>query len=276
MGERSFRFVVRACHDRVARKGEEESWSKVKTIAEQASGVLTREVPLSRKPALSAPNARAKNPPRKMRMATLQVSAQKVTLCTPHYLKSHPELELNLVRVFEPRPPAGEKSVEWMLYTTEPVDTPEQIAHVVDIYRSRWLIEEFFKALKTGCAYEQREFESFEALRTLLALTLPIACELLWLRSRSREAPKAPATEVLSATQLQVLRLQPSSRLPVKPTAVDALMAVARLGGHLKRNGPPGWQVLYRGMQQLLSLEAGWNAAMRHMAKSSRRDVINR
>ena len=30
----------------------------------------------------------------------------------------------------------------------------------MNIYRTRWTIEEFFKALKTGCLYEQREFES--------------------------------------------------------------------------------------------------------------------
>jgi hypothetical protein len=41
--------------------------------------------------------------------------------------------------------------------TTEPIDTPEQILAVVDGYRHRWKIEELFKALKTGCAYEKRQ-----------------------------------------------------------------------------------------------------------------------
>ena len=36
--------------------------------------------------------------------------------------------------------------------TTEPIDTVEQVLRIVDWYRARWVIEEFFKALKTGCA----------------------------------------------------------------------------------------------------------------------------
>ena len=40
----------------------------------------------------------------------------------------------------------------------------------------------------------------------------------------------------------------------------DAMLAVAALGGHLKRNGDPGWLVLGRGMHDLLVMELGWRA----------------
>jgi len=33
------------------------------------------------------------------------------------------------------------------------------------------------------------------------------------------------------------------------------------LGGHLRRNGQPGWQILTRGYHELLVLEEGWLAA---------------
>ena len=36
--------------------------------------------------------------------------------------------------------------------------------------------------------------------------------------------------------------------------------AVARLAGHLKRNGPPGWLLLAKGYWELLVLERGWLA----------------
>ena len=55
------------------------------------------------------------------------------------------------MHVFELGPPAGAPAVEWLLLTTLPVDTPEALAFVVDSYRARWVIEEYFKALKTGC-----------------------------------------------------------------------------------------------------------------------------
>jgi hypothetical protein len=77
------------------------------------------------------------------------------------------------------------------LYTTEPVQTAEQIADIVDSYRARWTIEELNAALKTGCAYESRQFESRHALLNILALKLPVACEPLALRSRTRDRPDA-------------------------------------------------------------------------------------
>jgi hypothetical protein len=52
---------------------------------------------------------------------------------------------------------------------------------------ARWTIEELNAALKTGCAYESRQFESRHALLNILALTLPVACEVLALRSRTRD-----------------------------------------------------------------------------------------
>ena len=151
--------------------------------------------------------------------------------------------------------------MEWLLYTTLPVDTKEQVLDVVDKYRARWAIEEFNAALKTGCAYEQREFETRDALLNILAISFPIACELLWLRSRARTDPDLPASEVLTPLQLRVLRALGKRKLSSHPTAQDALFAVAGLGGHLKRNGPAGWVVLYRGMQKLLAYETGWSAA---------------
>jgi IS4 transposase len=45
--------------------------------------------------------------------------------------------------------------------TTEAVETAEQVAAVVDAYRARWLIEEFFKALKTGCGFEAGSVRNF-------------------------------------------------------------------------------------------------------------------
>jgi hypothetical protein len=58
------------------------------------------------------------------------------------------------------------------------------------------------------------------------------------------------------------LRASPvGATLTETPTIRDALRAVARLGGHLRQNGSPGWLVLGRGMQKLLWMERGWAAA---------------
>jgi hypothetical protein len=198
-------------------------------------------------------------------MARLSFAATHIRIPRPQYLGSPipEELALNLVHVIEREPPGEATPVEWLLYTTEPIDKPSQVEEVVDNYRSRWAIEELNSALKTGCAYEERHFESRHALLNMLALSLPIACELMWLRSRARSEPEAPASDVVTATQVDVLRTMGSYKLPEHPTAQDALLAVAAMGGHLKRNGPPGWEVLYRGMVKLKNYEEAWLAAKR-------------
>ena len=170
-------------------------------------------------------------------------------------------LALNVVRVWELTPPEGEKPVEWLLLTSEPITTPEQIARVVDWYRSRWVIEEFFKALKTGCSYEKRQLESFHALRNALAIFAPIAWQILLVRTEARHRPESPARGVVSEDQLAVLRAAARKPLPSAPTARHVMLAIAALGGHLPRNGEPGWLVLARGLEKLDTLTAGWRLA---------------
>lgn len=66
---------------------------------------------------------------------------------------------MNFVEVREIDPPQGEQPVLWRLVTTEPIDTIEQIAAVIDSYRCRWIIDDFFKALKTGCRYQELQLK---------------------------------------------------------------------------------------------------------------------
>ena len=254
------RFVIRArtLHRRVTdTDGEGQS---LRELVAGARGVMTREVDLAPRKQPAVPSGR--HPARDARLANLEFSATRVILPRPKIqATSLPKaIELNVVRAWEPDPPVGEAPIEWVLFTTEPIATESEVAAVVDMYRARWLIEECNKAIKTGCRYEQRHFESRAALLTLLALTLPIACEVLALRAACRRSPGAPATSVLSPTQLQILAALGSRMLPPKATVRDALWAVAALGGHMKTNGEPGWLVLHRGMTKLLAYEEGWRA----------------
>jgi hypothetical protein len=195
-------------------------------------------------------------------MAKLEVSAGSVEIPrTRRASRTTPTaLRLNFVLVKEVEVPQGAAPVTWRLVTDLPVSTPEEIARVVDIYRKRWNIEEFFKALKTGCSFNDHQLESYEALTKLLALLLPVAWKLLDLCTVARIEPEAPATVVLTAQQVQCLRIlhdkqHPKAKMVEKPTVKQAIYALARLGGHFTHNGDPGWQTLGRGLQRVLQAE---------------------
>jgi transposase-like protein/DDE family transposase len=244
-------------------------------VAEACAGATVRarrEVPITARGRSPLPSNRKRYPPRKARVAKLKIAATQVTLKRPASANKHPArtLSLNVVVVTEPKPPKRQAPIEWRLWTREPVDTPEQVLAIVDYYRCRWRIEEYFKALKTGCSIEKRQLETHDALVNVLALYSPIAWRLLRLRTIAQRPDKRPASEALTPTQLiclrQALAKLKNRTLPPNPTARDAMLGVAALGGHIKNNGDPGWIVVGRGLDELLiaevSYEAGYNAAM--------------
>jgi hypothetical protein len=260
-------FVVRLRNDRRARRTDDEEydeWSSLGKIAIEMRGRFQRDVPLSKRGAKRAPASLKTHPPRSDRCASLQFGVAQVEISRPRWALDVPvpsTLSLNLVRVWEPHPPAGEQAVEWLLLTNEPCETPEEVGRIVDLYRSRWMIEDFFKALKTGCSLEKRELESRHALLNTLAIFLPIATHLLWIRTCARDAADMPATEVFTPFQLTALRHRAYRRIPDQPTARDALWALAGIGGHIANNGWPGWQVLGRAFETFLAFFYGWKVA---------------
>jgi hypothetical protein len=255
------RWVIRLCYDRVLAMVPGQP-TKTKELVAQRKVRCKRKVCLSprRRPPGGAKRKRTRV--RKERIASLAISATQVVFQRPKYCKTSPEtLAVNIVSVREVNPPSDDESVEWLLITTEPIDTEEQILKVIDFYRARWMIEEFFKALKTGCAFEKRQLDSWHTLLNGLALFIPIAWSLLRLRTIARIDGSAPARTVLTAIQIQVLRRASKTPLPRTLTARLAMLAIARLGGHHLSNGEPGWQLLGRGHQDLLMMVAGFKLA---------------
>lgn len=258
---REQRFVIRQQFDReVVSEGEP---LRTRAALAGAPVLLEREVKLSRrapgKQTRTPPGRTRKHPPRPARPARLEVSAGSVQLSRPaHLSRSHPaQLSLNVVLVKEPNPPPEMDPVEWCLITTEAIASPEDLAAVIDAYRARWVIEEYFKALKTGCGYEKRQLETRPAILNALALFAPIAWQLLVLRQLSRDSADTPAEQVLSPLKLRVLRGHKRTKLHDGATIREAMLAIAALGGHIKNNGDPGWIVLGRGFEDLLLLEQG-------------------
>jgi hypothetical protein len=255
-------FVIRGSSSRRDRSSvDEPRW--VRDSLAESQIVAKRRVRLT-----ARPKATNGHPKRNERDALLSVRATRVTLTSVE----DEEIALNIVEVIELRPPKGEEPINWVLFTTEPIDTREEILDVVDHYRARWRIEEFFKALKSGCSIERRQLTTSDGLLRALAFFIPVAWHLLALRTAAQQDAPIPATSMLTALQLVVLRALANDRgmtLADELTVREALLAIAALGGHLKRNGDPGWITLGRGYDKLLAAETVWRIATMKTAERS-------
>jgi hypothetical protein len=252
----SYRFVLRLCYDRLIDEPEVAS-ARISDAIYGARRRFTFDVDVAPSPAVSRGAHRKAE--RHKRTATVAVSAMPLRLVRPRWtrIEGPPTLDVNVVLVREVDPPPGDTPIEWRLVTTEPIRTDEDLVAIVQTYRARWMIEEFFRALKQGCAVEKRQLETAPAILNAIAIFIPIAWQLLALRTFSRDASDRPAVVVLSAMQITLLQRHPKVRLRYLPTVRDALLAVAKLGGHIPNNGDPGWLVLGRGFMKLLALEEG-------------------
>ncbi len=127
------RFVIRMQHNRclVDEGRVRDALLKVRAQAE-------RTVPLSKRWKMGGAKQRKIHPARAERLANLVFEACSVDIKRSGSAvnATTDNLELNVVYVWEPEPPEGESPIEWVLYTSEPVETTEQILRVVDWYRA--------------------------------------------------------------------------------------------------------------------------------------------
>jgi hypothetical protein len=263
------RFVIRSSHNRrLAPDVHEEE--KLHDVLASAEVVAKRSILISSRLGNErGPDSLKAHPAREGRKAEVEILKAKATIKRPECPKTEgleEGIEINLVHVREPQPPEGQPAVDWLLLTTEAIASVEDVERVVDIYRTRWLIEEYFKALKSGCSYEKRQLSTLHALTNALALFAPIAWRQLLMRSAAQEHQDAPASTVFTQDELFVLKAKARKRclLPENPTVRDAFLSIAALGGHLKRNGPPGWKTLNSGYEDFMKWMIGF-----YLAKNS-------
>jgi hypothetical protein len=267
MAVEQWAYVIRLAQERNVRAVNSDETIKISELLAQQPVVAQRIVTLSpRYDSGRTLSAKKSHPSRRQRIAFLSFRGCALEMprpATPKKDLSHlpKHVRVNVVEVFEEHPPEGEPAVRWLLVTSEPIDTVEGLVRVVDLYRARWLIEEFFKALKTGCSYTKRPLDSAHSLLSALSILSPVAWHLLLLRHLHREASELPAHLVLSVLQIALLQAKyPKHPWSDEPTIGEAVGAIAKLGGHQKSNGAAGWQVLGRGYARLVDMEQGARA----------------
>lgn len=209
-------------------------------------------------------------PDRKIRkQAEFVVRGGPVLIRPPHAKHGHhgnQPLAMYVVLVSELNPPKGQKAIEWMLLTNEPVHTFEDAWRVISWYERRWIVEEYHKAKKTACQIEDMQFTTVARLKPAIALLSVVATTLLNLRDASRrpDATTRRATTIVAPDYVDVLSLWRYKE--IRDLSVhEFFYALARLGGHQNRKSDhrPGWLVLWRGWTKLQAMLDGYTAAQR-------------
>jgi hypothetical protein len=233
-------FLVRAVQDRRATDSAGEATHVVAHARGLAPHEHRRSVEVPAKPGQPA------------RTAEVEIGWSPLRLRPPAGTTGADDLAIWVVRVWEHAPPAGATPLDWILLTSVPTETVEAVWERAEWYRHRWIIEEYHHALKTGCRLEASQLREQDRLWSLLGGCAPIAVRLLQLRMAARGDPSALATTVLDEQTITVVAaLTKTSAIGM--TLGTCWRMIARLGGHLGRNGDgePGWKSIWWGWQRV-------------------------
>lgn len=139
-------FIIRAKEDRSIPEKDPAAgpavYRKVKDEVQSSEVRLRKTIELSQTPKRTA------------RVAQLEIQALQVRVKPPHARSRLPQVTYNVVLVEEVNGPQDGTGVCWLLITTLPIEPITQIELVIDYYVARWMIEVYFRTLKTGCQVE--------------------------------------------------------------------------------------------------------------------------
>jgi hypothetical protein len=192
---------------------------------------------------------------RPRRTAEVEMRFAPVTLQKPNRYtgrRYRHGLRVWAVNVHEPNPPEGSKPLEWMLLVTMPVETTEAAREVVSDYGCRWGVEDIYKIIKSACHAELATVPDLASFRRLMAFTWPIAVHIARWTYAARVRPLEPAEPHLGDESLEALKEACRyHKLPLPRrawTLQDVILRLAQMGGYEPRkNGKPGWKVIWRG-----------------------------
>lgn len=269
-------WVVRACHDRAlleaAETVEEDGQQAVDDDAKPqklrgrvlATPVLfTQTIHIRERDRKYTCEQRGRRLPRGARPAEVEVRACRVTLKAPWRPGVPlPDVSVNVVLVHEPNPLEGEPAVEWILLTSLPIETLDQVRRVIQSYPVRWMVEVFFRTLKSGCRVEGRRFEDVERFLPCLAIYLIVTWRTLYVCRLGRECPDMSCEVIFDPAEWQSVYQVVHRKAPPAPapSLEEMVRMVAQLGGYLnrKRDGPPGPQTTWLGLQRLHDITMCW------------------
>jgi len=209
---------------------------------------------------------------RPARQADLELRFGAIELARPQskFLRHLPKsLHLAIVDVREINANPDVEPLHWHLLTSHEVDSTEDAWRIVEWYKQRWIIEQFFRVLKTqGLRLEDSQIGTADRLLKLVAIAAKaavITIQLLQARNGSRQAISTAfnTKEVATLTALNH-QLEARSKRLTNPHPPDTLAwaawIIARLGGWdgYQSSRPPGPITFKNGLEYFHAVAAGW------------------
>lgn len=252
--------IVRACQNRKIEPDEESKeeraylFSFIDSQPEQGRYIVT--IPAA--------------PGRKEREAEVAVRFSAVVLRKPSHGAAADlpaTVTLTLVDVRETCKPEAGEPIHWRLLTTHAVTNVEEARRIVDLYRMRWTIEQFFRTLKTAGfdiedtdIGEPRAMINFVAAATAAAVTV---MQLVQARDGTTEQTLVQAFEPSDQPLLEALsaKLEGKTARQKNPhpkgSLAFAAWVIARLGGWTGYYGKPGPRVMREGLNDFERIKFG-------------------
>src|SRR5512146_591296 len=155
-GTRPVEWLIRACRNRCVESETDAVHQKLREAVLAQPVLFTHTITVGTRESKTACETRPRRVGRAARRATMAVRAAAVTLRPPRRSGGVvlPAVAVNVVLVSEPEPPTDQPPVEWLLVTTLPIQTPEQVRQIIQYYSVRWMVELLFHAWKSGCRIE--------------------------------------------------------------------------------------------------------------------------
>ena len=228
-----------------------------------------KRVPFSTKAVIDLP----KRMDRRVRKAHLSLRFGAAVLQRPKNTKEKdlPEsVELNFVEVIEQHPPKGATPIHWLLLTTHDVATVDDAWQIVAWYKRRWIIEQFFRSMKTqGLRIEDSQLETAEGLMKLVAIAAKAATIVIQLVQARNGESNLGADVAFSREEIEVLDainkdIQGKTKLQKNPhrkkTLAWAAWVIAKLGGWTgyASHRPPGPITFHNGLARFQGFVEGW------------------
>ena len=261
----NFFWIVRAGQDRVTLEEDGTTAGKVRDVLLESPVLFTNEIAVRGRDQKISCEKSSRRTARVGRQAFVEVRAGTVTIKAPASRKlSVRSVVVNVVIVREPNPPEGEHPIEWILLTTLPISTLEEVRQVIAYYAVRWMIEIYFRTLKSGCRIEERLFETLPRMLVCTAIYVIVAWRTLFVCRLGRSCPEMACDLIFDASEWQSVWsvTHRGEAIPKRaPKLAEMVRLVASLGGYVdrpNRSDPPGVETVWKGMQRMRDLAWGW------------------